>query len=519
MTGWASWQPWVIGGIAATLILWYVYRSLFGDRARGKPRCLRCAHPFTPEQNLVCTECGWTASTSRDLLRTRRHWGKAFLGLLILFIAATFVRIQAQNGNPLVILPDRVLIWSLRVDPMDPIGRGPVSAEIQRRLIERAPEDGQADSLVGLSLDAVIAGDSDSPPGSEPWFKRYGALALDLRDGFVESGSEAAQTLAMIPPRVRLDFPSAWPKDQPVPTSLDVRDLWAIGTESVIDLRWADAGDAPPIESIGYRNLASIQRRHHFLLPPPSTWPASGALEIQARTRSLPDSTVTQIRGGLVPQSLEISGVADDFVPGKTITRTIKAPTDTSLALEPWPGDEVTDQDIARIFDNGLRRWLGATRPFAIRFDIRRLDDPRYQGVLFGLLVEIVERPPTGDEVIHRRTRIWMPGGQDLTGGNGGRRSAGWTISEENIEGLYGAFDPRSTSDWLLRITGDESLARRGMANFDGKPEDAPDQWWSGTVERNLPTEKISRGRPFIRMWFDPEGVKPPEAEPEPTSE
>ena len=36
MTGWASWQPWVIGSIAATLILWYVYRALFADRARGR---------------------------------------------------------------------------------------------------------------------------------------------------------------------------------------------------------------------------------------------------------------------------------------------------------------------------------------------------------------------------------------------------------------------------------------------------------------------------------------------------
>ncbi|MBC03831.1 MAG: hypothetical protein CMJ34_11105 [Phycisphaerae bacterium] len=518
MTGWASWQPWVIGSIAATLILWYVVRALFADRARGRPRCVRCAQPFTEEQGLVCTECGWTASSPRDLLRTRRHWGKAALGLLVLLMAAMFVRIQAQNGNPLVILPDRVLVWSLPLDPSDPTGRGPVSAELQRRLIERSDDEGGADVLVGLCLDAVIAGDISSAPGTETWFKRYGALALDLRDGFVDPGSEAAGRLATIPPRVKIEIPPAWPEDRPVPASLEIRDLWALGTESVIDVHWADAGDAPPVESIGYRNLASIRRRHHFLLPPPKDWPASGALEIRVRNRSLPDAVVAQIEGGMTPQAVEIVA-SNPWTTATPTTRTLTRPTDTTMPLEPWPGDEITDRDIAGIFNDGLRRWPKAARPYAIRFDIRRLEDPRYDGVLFGLLVEIVERAPDGGETVHRRTRIWMPGGRDFIGGNGTRRNAGWTISEEDIEGLDGAFDPENESDWVLRIRGDESLARRGLAIVETGSENGHDRWWSGMVERPLPTETIPNGRPFIRMWFDSGGVKSPAAAAEPSAE
>ena len=57
------------------------------------------------------------------------------------------------------------------------------------------------------------------------------------------------------------------------------------------------------------------------------------------------------------------------------------------------------------------------------------------------------------------------------------------------------------------------------MAAFDGNPEEGPDRWWSGVVERTLPTETTPTGQPFIRMWFDPGGVKSPTDRPEPTPE
>lgn len=512
---WASWQPWAIGALATLVVLWFIYRALFADRARNGPRCLRCGQPFTPEQGPTCNECGWTATTPADPLRTRRHWGKAFLGLALLVSASLFVRIQAQGGNPLSLLPDRILVWTLPFDVPGPIGRGPVSSEIQRRLIERADDPGAAKGLVALSLDAVARGDADSPPGGKSWLGRYGGLAADLRDGFIGPGTAAAARLARIPPVLDLKVPPTWPSDEPVPTSLDLRDFWALGTEAVVDLRWEGDPDAAPLESIGYRNLASIRRRHHFLLPPVSTWPSSASLAFSPRIRSMPESSRAQVEGGMPARSLETTAASKPFIPAPSVKVGIDRPEDLETELIAWPGDEATDRAIASVFKDGLRRWPEATRPYAIRFDLRGLEDERYAGVLFGLVIEIVERTADDEESIRRRTRIWLAGGRDLVGSRGARRRSGWTISEEDIGGLAGAFDPTSDSEWLLRIRGDESLARRALALGPPDTDETPsDRWWSGRVERSLPTETIGTGRPFIRMWFDPDGVKPPTVEP-----
>lgn len=512
---WASWQPWAIGSIATVVILWFVYRALFADRPRSGPRCVRCGQPFTPEQGLTCNECGWTARTDKDLLRTRRHWGKAGLGLLLLFSASMFVRIQAQGGNPLSVLPDRLLVWSLPFDVPGPIGRGPVSSEIQRRLVERADEPGAVDGLIALALDAVARGDADSPPGSTRWLDRYGGLAGDLRDGFIGPGTKEATRLARIPPVMEVDVPTEWPSDESVPANLRIRDFWVLGTEAVIDLRWKGDPDAPPLESIGFRNLASIRRRHHFLLPPTASWPTPATLEFSTRTRSMPESSRAQVEAGMAARSLESSATITPFIPAPRVEDEIDRPKAIELELQAWPGDADTDAAIASVFRDGLRRWPDAARPYAIRFDLRGLEDERYAGVLFGLVIEIVERTADDEESIRRRTRIWLAGGRDLVGSRGARRGSGWTISEEDIGGLAGAFDPTSDSEWLLRIRGDESLARRALALGPTDVDETPsDRWWSGRVERSLPTKTIGTGRPFIRMWFDPDGVKPPTVEP-----
>lgn len=175
--------------------------------------------------------------------------------------------------------------------------------------------------------------------------------------------------------------------------------------------------------------------------------------------------------------------------------------------LEPWAGDAATDDAVADVFRDGLRRWAGTNRPFAIRFNPRRLSADELEGVFFGFVVEIVERRPDGEELIRRRTRIWMPGGESSR-----RQRAGWTISEEDTAGLEGAFDERSASIWLMRIRGDESLAALSAAVDAATLEvgsASAGRWWTGTVERPLRVES-AEGNPFVRMWFRPEGVAPP---------
>jgi hypothetical protein len=321
---------------------------------------------------------------------------------------------------------------------------------------------------------------------------------------------------------------------------MTIRDWWPEGAEAIVTLR-ADrdeTGDSnEPWHRVGYRNRASIRRRHHFTLPPTSTWPESNALLATFEVRATDPEAVVATEPGAWDE--------DAIVAMANASVAIDRPEDLPRpALTPWPGDAATNEMVAEVFRDGLRRWAGTTRPFAIRFNPRRLQIDDLAGVHFGFLVEIVERLPSGDEVVRRRTRIWMPGGSS----RGWRQRAGWTISEEDTAGLAGAFDEDSESVWLMRITGDESLAAlsaaiEGATSMVADPgvragagagqvgvgttditgdtaDDTPDRvgdgagaetgrWWSGRVERPLRVES-AEGSPFVRMWFRPEGVTPP---------
>ena len=507
MTNWASWQPWLIGGLACLVVIWFVVRALFGDTARDGPRCLRCGQPFRPEQEPTCTECGWVARSPRDPLRTRRHWGKAILGLSVLLAAAVVVRVAAMGGDPLVIVPDRLLAAMLRFDPAsNRSSAGPISLELRRRLIERPA----GDPLVGVLCDIVVRGDSSAPPGSDRWFSRYGPITEDLRDGFVAADSEVGRRLSRIPPAIGIEIPPMWPEDEPMPATLSVRDCWPLGTEAIIELAWAGPDGEPIVlECIGYRNLSSTRRRHQLLLPPAREWPPSPALQVDVSTRSMSAAAVTRITAGVgVELEEDRPAVPIEMSPPIRLQESLAAPVALpETALTAWPGDRLVDDAVAEVFSEGLRRWPGTVRPFAIRFNPRRLRSSRLDGVLFGLEVEIVERTPGGEEFVHRRTRMWMPGG--VAGDAEGNAIGGWTISEEDTAGLAGAFDPNNSSTWVMRIRGREDLARRSLGRMSEADAAAHDRWWSGVVERDLP-RSTEGNRPFIRMWFHPEGVRSP---------
>jgi len=535
---WTAWQPWVIGGIAVAVMMWFVVRALFADKARGRPRCLRCGHPFIESQGLICTECGWTARRPADLLRTRRHWGKATLAVAVMLAGAVTVRLIALGGNPLSILPSRLLVALMPLDPTDQQGHGPIAEALRRRIVNEDLSTGTVAALV----EVVVAGDAAAVPPSDAWVRRYGLLADELRARHAPRESPNHARLLELPPRIEVETPLAWPADEPVPGSMTIRDWWPEGAEAIVTLR-ADGDEHGDSEAawhrVGYRNRASIRRRHHFTLPPPSTWPESNAMQATLEVRTTdPEAAVAAEPG--VWDAAEIAATVNA---GVTVDRPEDLPRPD---LMPWPGDEETNAMVAAVFRDGLRRWPGTTRPFAIRFNPRRLQVDDLAGVHFGFVVEIVERLPSGDEVVRRRTRIWMPGGSS----RGWRQRAGWTISEEDTAGLAGAFDEDSESVWLMRITGDESLAslsaaiegatpvvagagvRAGVAAGAGQvgvgttditggtADDTPDRvgdgagaetgrWWSGTVERPLRVES-AEGSPFVRMWFRPEGVAPP---------
>lgn len=496
---WAAWQPWVIGGIAVLVMLRYVVRALFSDRARGRPRCLRCGHPFVESQGLTCTECGWTARRPSDLLRTRRHWGKAATAIAILIVAAVAVRLVAVGGNPLVLLPSRVLVAVLPIDRAGISGIGPVADILRGRLLGDALDDRTTAAL----LARVVVGDGGARPTSLAWQSRYGRLADELRRKFGRPDSPEAAELLALPPAIEITVPESWPADQPVPAAMTLRDWWPLGAEAMISIAIDDAND--PDETawhrVGYRNHASIRRRHHFTLPPPEDWPADDRFTV--------DLGVGQVDPSLVPETSDPS-IAPAIRSTSVEVAVLRPSAIASIALEPWPGDENTSAAVGEVFRDGLRRWSGVRRPYAIRFNPRRLMREEYAGVFFGLVVEIVERRSDGTEAVHRRTRIWTPGGD----ADDRRRAAGWTISEEDTEGLAGAFDETNDSTWLMRIRGDEALARLAACRATPRPaatgsSTPPRRWWSGSVERSLPVDTVE-GRPFIRMWFHPDGVEVP---------
>ena len=126
MNSWTAWQPWVIGIIAMAVMLWFMARALFADKARGRPRCLRCAHPFVESQGLTCTECGWTARRPGDLLRTRRHWGKAGFALAVMLVGAT-------TENPAFSV-NSALLSRCRVVPLRALDDAAIADVVRRAL-------------------------------------------------------------------------------------------------------------------------------------------------------------------------------------------------------------------------------------------------------------------------------------------------------------------------------------------------------------------------------------------------
>jgi hypothetical protein len=61
--------------------------ALLGDRARGRRRCPKCWYSLDAVAGLRCPECGRQARRERQLLKTRRRWRPAALGLALLLIA------------------------------------------------------------------------------------------------------------------------------------------------------------------------------------------------------------------------------------------------------------------------------------------------------------------------------------------------------------------------------------------------------------------------------------------------
>jgi hypothetical protein len=75
---------WTVAAALALVGAGVVLRALFSDRSRGRVCCPRCWYDMAGTPGLTCPECGRAARSERDLHRTRRRWGLAAAGGVLL---------------------------------------------------------------------------------------------------------------------------------------------------------------------------------------------------------------------------------------------------------------------------------------------------------------------------------------------------------------------------------------------------------------------------------------------------
>ena len=139
-SGWGQWVrsaiDWLLPLVGTTLmvvgaavLVW----GLFADRAAGRRRCPRCWYDMDAVPGLTCPECGRIARTERRLLRTRRKYRWALLGLLLALLGTgQFAAPWFRRGQWARWVPTRVLIVFMpSASPYSPVLR-----ELDQRLLD-----------------------------------------------------------------------------------------------------------------------------------------------------------------------------------------------------------------------------------------------------------------------------------------------------------------------------------------------------------------------------------------------
>lgn len=107
---------WHWSGHAIAIVAGYfLLRSLFKDRAKGRKRCRNCWYDLTSHGDIpiTCPECGKAHTKPRHLRRTRRRKGRAFVWLLVMIVGGyglwVVPRVQSEGRHGFV--PDFLLAY------------------------------------------------------------------------------------------------------------------------------------------------------------------------------------------------------------------------------------------------------------------------------------------------------------------------------------------------------------------------------------------------------------------------
>jgi hypothetical protein len=88
------------------------FHALLWDRARERRRCPACWYDMSAGSALQCPECGATPANEAALRRTRRHWRRAAVALVLVLAAYPLFHFQrVRTGGWRGAIPTTALIW------------------------------------------------------------------------------------------------------------------------------------------------------------------------------------------------------------------------------------------------------------------------------------------------------------------------------------------------------------------------------------------------------------------------
>jgi len=109
-----DWSWWILGTIAGLAGPWMLFRGMFADRSRGRRRCPKCWYLMEGTTERRCPECGREAASDRRLFRTRRHWRRAVIGMILIVISGSaFCGRQVQRHGWIGAVPSAAYILAL----------------------------------------------------------------------------------------------------------------------------------------------------------------------------------------------------------------------------------------------------------------------------------------------------------------------------------------------------------------------------------------------------------------------
>lgn len=105
----------LVGGAVVGLGLFFMWRSILGDRAGKKPGCRRCPHcwyDMAGVPGLLCPECGKAAKDEEGLKRRRRRWRAAMVWAFVVLLGIVGAMTPRMSRQGLVgAVPTTVLVW------------------------------------------------------------------------------------------------------------------------------------------------------------------------------------------------------------------------------------------------------------------------------------------------------------------------------------------------------------------------------------------------------------------------